>query len=122
MSHFTNIKTQNKDIEALQAACQELGIPLLHNSETRGSSNILKCDVGGSLYQENGELGFGLPTTTTGSVQPPMREAIHLDAVRLGFIEAAAPQRTPTKTIAIGTSRVVTIRPMLDAENTQLRP
>ena len=36
MSHFTEIKTQIKDIEALRLACQELGLPLLQNSEARG--------------------------------------------------------------------------------------
>jgi len=29
MSHFTEIKTQIKDIEALRYACQEMGLPLL---------------------------------------------------------------------------------------------
>jgi hypothetical protein len=36
MSHFTEIKTQIKDIEALRLACQELGLTLLHNAEARG--------------------------------------------------------------------------------------
>lgn len=36
MSHFTTIKTQIKDIEALRAACQELGLPLLQNTQARG--------------------------------------------------------------------------------------
>ncbi len=36
MSHFTEIKTQIKDIEALRAACEELGLPLLQNAEARG--------------------------------------------------------------------------------------
>ena len=36
MSHFTEIKTQIKDIEALRAACQELGLTLLQNAEARG--------------------------------------------------------------------------------------
>jgi hypothetical protein len=45
MSHFTTIKTQIKDIEALQAACQELGFPLLRNTEARGYlGNMLKGD------------------------------------------------------------------------------
>jgi hypothetical protein len=30
--HFTEIKTQIKDIEALRAACQELGMTLLQNA------------------------------------------------------------------------------------------
>jgi hypothetical protein len=32
MSHFTEIKTQIKDIEALRLACQELGLTLLQNA------------------------------------------------------------------------------------------
>ncbi len=36
MSHFTTIKTQIKDIEALRSACAELGVPLLQNAEARG--------------------------------------------------------------------------------------
>ncbi len=36
MSHFTEIKTQIKDIEALKLACRELGLTLLQNAEARG--------------------------------------------------------------------------------------
>jgi hypothetical protein len=36
MSHFTEIKTQIKDIEALRLACRELGLTLLQNAEARG--------------------------------------------------------------------------------------
>ncbi len=36
MSHFTTIKTQIKDIEALRLACRELGLTLLQNAEARG--------------------------------------------------------------------------------------
>jgi hypothetical protein len=36
MSHFTTIKTQIKDIEALRLACQEMGVSLLQNAEARG--------------------------------------------------------------------------------------
>src|ERR1043166_5861605 len=36
MSHFTTIKTQIKDIEALRSACQEMGLSLLHNADARG--------------------------------------------------------------------------------------
>jgi hypothetical protein len=45
MSHFTTIETQIKDIEALRAACQEMGISLLPDSEARGySQNKIKGD------------------------------------------------------------------------------
>ncbi len=36
MSHFTEIKTQIKDIEALRSACQEMGLTLLQNAEAPG--------------------------------------------------------------------------------------
>ncbi len=36
MSHFTEIKTQIKDIEALRLACNEMGLTLLQNAEARG--------------------------------------------------------------------------------------
>jgi hypothetical protein len=35
-SHFTEIKTQIKDIEALRLACKEMGLTLLQNAEARG--------------------------------------------------------------------------------------
>ncbi len=45
MSHFTTIKTQIKDIEALRSACQEMGLPLLQNTEARGYyENRIKGD------------------------------------------------------------------------------
>ena len=36
MTHFTEIKTQIKDIEALRLACAELRLTLLQNTEARG--------------------------------------------------------------------------------------
>ena len=36
MSHFTEIQTQIKDMEALREACRELGLSLLENAEARG--------------------------------------------------------------------------------------
>jgi hypothetical protein len=36
MSHFTTIKTQIKDLTALEAACKELKLPLRTNAEARG--------------------------------------------------------------------------------------
>ncbi|MBE0542248.1 MAG: DUF1257 domain-containing protein [Verrucomicrobia bacterium] len=36
MSHFTTIKTQIKDIAALEAACKELSLSLLQNANARG--------------------------------------------------------------------------------------
>lgn len=36
MSHFTTIKTQIKDIEALKSACAELNLPVLENAKALG--------------------------------------------------------------------------------------
>ncbi len=36
MSHFTTIKTQIKDIEALKTACTEMGLPVSENAKARG--------------------------------------------------------------------------------------
>ena len=36
MSHFTEIKTQIKDIDALRSACREMGLALLPNADARG--------------------------------------------------------------------------------------
>ena len=36
MSHFTTIQTQIKDINALRAACHEMGFLLLRDAEARG--------------------------------------------------------------------------------------
>ena len=45
MSHFTTIKTQIRDIEALRLASTELGLSLLQNANARGySSNTIKGD------------------------------------------------------------------------------
>jgi len=42
MSHFTEIKTQIRDIAALREACTELGIPLLENTTARGFAGQLR--------------------------------------------------------------------------------
>ena len=39
MSHFTTIQTQIRDVDALKAACAELGVELLRNTEARGFAN-----------------------------------------------------------------------------------
>jgi len=36
MSHFTTIKTQIRDVEALRSACAELDLELIPNAEARG--------------------------------------------------------------------------------------
>jgi hypothetical protein len=45
MSHFTTIKTQIKDIEALRLACAELGLAVKQNAQARGYyENKIKGD------------------------------------------------------------------------------
>ncbi len=45
MSHFTTIKTEIKDIDALRSAVEELGLTLQANAEARGyAGNLLKAD------------------------------------------------------------------------------
>ncbi len=39
MSHFTTILTQIRDVAALEAACAELGVELLRDTEARGFAN-----------------------------------------------------------------------------------
>jgi hypothetical protein len=36
MSHFATIRTQVRDIDALRAACSELGLDILQNAQARG--------------------------------------------------------------------------------------
>jgi len=36
MSHFASIQTEIRDLEALAAACNELNLPLLRDTEARG--------------------------------------------------------------------------------------
>ncbi len=39
MSHFTTILTQIRDVDALEAACAELGVELLRDTTARGFAN-----------------------------------------------------------------------------------
>ncbi len=42
MSHFTTIQTQIRDVDALEAACTELGVELLRNTEARGFNHTTR--------------------------------------------------------------------------------
>jgi len=42
MSHFTTIKTQVRDLEALRDACVELGLELVANAVCRGFANATR--------------------------------------------------------------------------------
>jgi len=69
MSHFVNVKTSVKDINALRKACEELGLELLEKATARGfARNILKgeyvirlkgpYDIAVNLDQETGSYGL----------------------------------------------------------------
>ena len=47
MSHFTEIKTQIKDIEALRLACQELGLTRIYHDciEQRSGESVRRLDI-----------------------------------------------------------------------------
>ena len=65
MSHFTEIKTQIKDIEALRSACQEMGLTLLQNAEARGYyQNTTKGDF---VIQLKGPYDLALNKQPDGS-------------------------------------------------------
>jgi hypothetical protein len=42
MSHFTTIQTQIRDVDALEAACTELGVELLRDTQARGFNHTTR--------------------------------------------------------------------------------
>ncbi len=65
MSHFTTIKTQIKDIEALKSACAEMGLTVLQNAEARGYyTNKIKGEF---VIQLKGPYDIALQQQTDGS-------------------------------------------------------
>ena len=51
MSHFTKINVEIRDIEALKAACGELGLTVEQNAQARGYyRNTIKGDHQNSLF------------------------------------------------------------------------
>jgi hypothetical protein len=65
MSHFTTIKTQIKDIEALRSACNEMGLALLERTEARGYyENRIKGDY---VIQLKGPYDIALNRQPEGS-------------------------------------------------------
>ena len=69
MSHFVTIKTQIKDIDALKAACAELGFGFEHDAQARGIGTEQRgeyvirlkgpCDI---VVQRQPDGKFGLST------------------------------------------------------------
>jgi hypothetical protein len=67
MSHFTTIKTEIRDIEALQSACSELGLDLAANAQARGYlNNQLKGDY---VIQLKGPYDVALNRQPDGAFQ-----------------------------------------------------
>ena len=65
MSHFTKIKTQLKDIEALRSACKELGLPLLQDASARGwEGNTVRGDY---VIRLKGDFDIALQRQPDGS-------------------------------------------------------
>ena len=65
MSHFTEVKTQIRDIAALKAACAELGLEVLQDAEARGySSNRIHGD---HVIRLNGPYDVALQREDSGS-------------------------------------------------------
>jgi hypothetical protein len=65
MSHFTTIKTQIKDIQALRSACQELGLTVQQDAMARGYyTNTTKGDF---VIQLKGPYDIALNQQQDGS-------------------------------------------------------
>jgi len=65
MSHFTTIKTQIRDLDALHDACSELGLILLQNAEARGYST--QKTRGDYVIQLKGPYDIALNRQANGS-------------------------------------------------------
>src|SRR5687767_10764483 len=65
MSHFTTIKTQIKDIEALRSACKEMGLTVLEKTEARGFAQQTKR--GDYVIQLKGPYDIALNKQPDGS-------------------------------------------------------
>lgn len=65
MSHFTTIKTQIKDIDALRCACDELGLALVQDGKARGYAN--NKSKGDYVIQLKGPYDIALNNQPDGS-------------------------------------------------------
>lgn len=65
MSHFTTIQTQIRDVSALRAACEELGLGVLANTQARGyGGNKLNGDL---VIRLNGPYDIAVNSQQDGS-------------------------------------------------------
>ena len=67
MSHFTSIKTQIRDTQALHSACKEMGLTLLQNAEARGFANQNK--QGDYVIKLKGPYDIALTKSQDGSYE-----------------------------------------------------
>jgi hypothetical protein len=67
MSHFTTIETQVKDIEALKAACNELGLAVVQNGQARGYGD--RTHQGEYVIKLKGPFDIALNRQVNGSYQ-----------------------------------------------------
>ena len=67
MSHFATIETQIKDIEALKAACAELGLNVVQNSQARGYGD--KTHHGEYVIMLKGPFDIALNRQANGTFQ-----------------------------------------------------
>jgi len=67
MSHFASIETQIRDIEALKAACAELGLTVVQNSQARGYEN--RTYQGEYVIKLHGPFDIALNRQSNGSYQ-----------------------------------------------------
>jgi len=67
MSHFATIETQIKDIEALKAACNELGLTVVQNGQARGYGN--RMQQGEYVIKLHGPFDIALNRQANGSYQ-----------------------------------------------------
>ena len=67
MSHFTTIETQIKDIEALKAACAEMGLAVMQNGQARGYDG--KTHNGEYVIKLKGPFDIALNRQANGTFQ-----------------------------------------------------
>ncbi len=67
MSHFATIETQIRDIEALKAACAELGLNVVQNSQARGYDG--KTHHGEYVIMLKGPFDIALNRQANGTFQ-----------------------------------------------------
>lgn len=65
MSHFTSIQTQIRDLDALQDACKELGVELVHQGVARGYATNTR--TGDAVIKLKGPYDIAINRQTDGN-------------------------------------------------------